>query len=163
MGTTASPFCAEFTSRMQQRVPFAIISYLVAQGVSLRKLQHTGTICHYPCACDLSSTPDPYNRTTHHPCALEFSDAGRQADRSQLSYVAGIFVGEISTDAPFRLLSSSSHKSQRLVCAIGAAEILATGEAIDEGKTLARTPSSIYASRIPLIMALNTRDPFTSL
>lgn len=78
-------------------------------------------------------------------------------------YVAGLLVADIQAGSPFLLLSSFSHKFRRLIQSISAAEILAAGKAIDEGKVLASTLSSIYATRIPLALALDSRDLFTSL
>lgn len=127
--------------------------------VVLRQLQQPVTTSHYSPASDSSST----TRTTHHLSVLVFSDAGRQASRSQLSYIAGLLMRDIQATVPFHLLSWSSHKSRRTVRSIRAAEILAAVEAIDEGKILARTLSSIYSSRIPLLLALDSRDLFTSL
>lgn len=63
----------------------------------------------------------------------------------------------------YSILSWSSHKNLRPERSISAAEILAAGEAIDEGKMLARTVSSIYNTRIPLVISLDSRDLCTSL
>lgn len=55
------------------------------------------------------------------------------------------------------------HKSKRPVKSIGAAEILAAAKAIDEGKILKQAMSTLLGLPIRLIVALDSRDLFTSL
>lgn len=63
----------------------------------------------------------------------------------------------------FHVLSSSSNKAKGPVRSIGAAEILAAVEAIDEGKMLAKSPSMLFSTHVPLFIALDSKDLFTSL
>ena len=91
-----------------------------------------------------------------------FSDAGRREDHGQLSYVAGLLIGDISKDSIFHTLSWSSRKSKRPVKSIGAAETLAAGEAIDEGKILARVYSKLFGMQVKLSVALDTKDLYNS-
>lgn len=63
-------------------------------------------------------------------------DAGRQGDRSPLSYPAGLFLGDIYAYVPFQPIYWSSHKSRRPVRSSGGAELLAAREDIGDGKIL---------------------------
>lgn len=60
-------------------------------------------------------------------------------------------------------MSCSSHRAKRPVSSIGAAEILTAVEAIEEGKIIAQTLSSLYSTTVPLIVAIDSMDLFTSL
>lgn len=60
------------------------------------------------------------------------------------------------------MLSCTSNKSRSPIGSIGAAEIVAAREAIDERNMLARNMSSIVNVRIPVIVALDRGDLFTS-
>lgn len=60
-------------------------------------------------------------------------------------------------------LSWSSHKSKRPVKSIGAAEILAAGEAIDEGKVLAKAYEVLLGMNIDLLIAVDSKDLFETL
>ena len=53
--------------------------------------------------------------------------------------IAGLLIGDFKAGSVFHTLNWFSHKSKRPVKSIGAAEILAAGEAIDEGKVLANS------------------------
>ena len=61
------------------------------------------------------------------------------------------------------LISWSSHKSKRPVCSIGSAEILAAGEAIDEGKVIKRVIGKVHNFNPDLIVVVDSKDLFTSL
>lgn len=69
-----------------------------------------------------------------------------------------MFIGSI-----FPIVSWSPLRAKRPVRSIGAAKILAAGEAVDEVKMLARTRLLIYSYLIPLRIALDSKDQFTSL
>lgn len=56
-----------------------------------------------------------------------------------------------------------SHKAKRPVRSTAAAEILAAGEAIDEGKMIAHTVSLLFGIKVELIIILDSKDLFTSL
>lgn len=64
-----------------------------------------------------------------------FVDAGRTSEYAQLSVLAGIPVGTLQKGSLFYTTSWSSDKSRRPLKATTAAEILAVGAHIDEGKT----------------------------
>lgn len=67
------------------------------------------------------------------------------------------------SDSIYHVLFWSSHKSKRPGLYIGTAEIIAAGEIINEGKMLATTASSLHSSRVSLLIALYSKDMFTSL
>lgn len=100
---------------------------------------------------------------THPLTVLVFSETGRKGDRFQLVYVVALLAGDIEAGSPFHLQSWCSHKCRRHVRSIDAADILAAGESIDNGKVLISTLSSIYSRRTPLTLALDSRDRLTSL
>lgn len=81
----------------------------------------------------------PLDNKNYSLLILVFADASRNDDYGQLGYVAGLSIGDFKLGSIFHVLSWSSHKSKRPVKSIGASEILAAGEAIDEGKLLAST------------------------
>lgn len=60
-------------------------------------------------------------------------------------------------------MSWSSFRWKQPVKSIDVAELWAAGEAIDEGKILARALAAVHGTHIPLIMALNSKDIFTLL
>lgn len=92
-----------------------------------------------------------------------FSDAGRTCDHGQLCFVAGFLVGDLTEGSIFHAISWSSRKSKRPVKSVGAAEILAAGEAFDEGKIIAQAYSTLLGQKIDLIVALDSKYLFQSL
>lgn len=63
----------------------------------------------------------------------------------------------------YHTLSCQSHCAKRTSRQIGAAEILAADESIDEYKILAKTLFDIYIIYVLLTDALDSKDLFTSL
>lgn len=92
-----------------------------------------------------------------------FSDAGRSVQKSQLCNISGLLIDQMAEGTIFLRLSWSSHKSRHPFKSIYSADILAADEAIDEGKRLTRTLSSIYNTAVLLIVALYGRNLFSSL
>lgn len=92
-----------------------------------------------------------------------FSDAGRSATNGQLCYVTGLLLGDLRHVSIFHTLICSFHKSKRPVRSIGAAEILAAGEAIDKGNNISMTTSLVLGTHIPLHVVLDSKDLYTSL
>ena len=90
------------------------------------------------------------------------SDAGLISDSGKLSYVAGILFGDFCQEAVIHLMSWSSHKYKRPVRSIGAAEILAAGEAIDEGKVIKSVIAKVHNFNPDLIVVVDSKDLFTS-
>ena len=92
-----------------------------------------------------------------------FADAGRLCDQAQLFYICGILLGPLENYSPFYTVSWMSHKSRRPVKSIAAAEILAVGEGIDEGKMIKYALSDILGIEIKLIAVTDSKDLFNSL
>ena len=134
LGVTASPFCAQVSSYLQQLAPNATVKELILQANMLRKLKKIGTVASYkrPGAVDEQNIS-----------VVVFSDAGRTSDHGQLCYIAGVLFGGLKEGSIFHTVSWSSRKSKRPVKSVGAAEILAAGESIDEGKIIAQTYLSL--------------------
>lgn len=74
--------------------------------------------------------------------------------------MAGLLFEEFQASSVWHTLSWSSHKSKRPVKSIGAAEILAAGEAIDERKVLANAYRVLLDMDIDLMIALDSKDLF---
>lgn len=142
---------------MYLRAPCAAVADYVSQSIGMKKqqkLQTLRTACSKPCAPSTMRG----SKITRTSSLLVFSAAGRQPDHSKLCYIAGLLFGDVKSGSHFNLPSLSSHMCRRPLRSIGAAEILAGGEAIDEGKGLAITLYSIYSTPIPLFLALDSRD-----
>ena len=94
---------------------------------------------------------------------MVFDDSGKTDDHGQFSYSGGIVLGPLRKGSPFYPLSWSLHNSKTTVRSIGAAEILAVGEAVDEGKTLKSAVSAILGINVKLLVATESKDLFNSL
>lgn len=92
-----------------------------------------------------------------------FPDAGRLSDYGQLSIIRGVFLGALKMESMFFVLPWLSHKSRRPVKSFAAAETLAVGEALDEGKVLKCTIFKLLNVDIELILITDSKDLFTSL
>lgn len=154
LGVAASPLCSFYSSHMQQRLPTAKVSDLVAQINALKALKKFGSKIAYH---------RPLPKADYALNILVVSDASRSVDHGQLCFVAGLLFGPMEQNSVFHTLSWISHKSKRPVKSIGAAEILAAFEAIDEGKTLSKAFSSLLGIAVGLIIALDTKNLYTSL
>ena len=154
LGITASPLCAFYSSYLQQRMPINNVGNLTLQSAVLRKLQKIGTLTCYP-------TPPKNQSVTI--SAVVFADAGKTEDHGQLSYIGGILLGPLKKGSHFYPLTWSSHKSKRPVRSIGAAEILAVGEAVDEGKIIKSVTSAIFGINVKLLVATDSKDLFNAL
>lgn len=108
----------------------------------------------------LTAYPTTHRHIPHKVALLVLSDAGRAAEHVQLSYQARLLLGDMQKESPYHVISRRSNMSRRPVRSIGASEILAAREDIDEGKMLARTMSSIFNSDNPLVVSLNICDLF---
>lgn len=92
---------------------------------------------------------------------LSFTDAGRlkESDSGQPGYVIGLLVENALKGSSFHKLTWASHKSYRPVKYIGAAEILAAGEAIDEGKVIARSCDLLLGIHIDVLVRFFINQP----
>lgn len=139
---------------MQQLAPTALVCDLVAQANGLKQVKYIGSTATYPCIPDMDS----------HSLSLRvLSDSGRNSDREQLCSVAGLLVDGYCKRSLFHILDWSSHRAKHPVQFIGAAEILAAGEAIYVEKLLAKTLFAVFGIKIPLLMAVDSNDWFSSL
>jgi len=165
LGIAASPFCSLYASYLQRKAPMPLVRDLVCQINSIWTLKKLGTTIRFK---------RPPGQDEYKISVLIFSDASRPCDYGQLGYVAGLLIGEFGSGSVFHTLSWTSHKSKRPVKSIGADEILAAGEAIDEGKFCSRPmkPCSkfkwiiwwqwilrIYSLHF-LLVATRQKDPF---
>ena len=154
LGIAASPLCAFYASYLQQCAPSATLSDLVVQINTLRALKKYGSTIHY-------TIPPP--GSTVDASILVFSDAGRKVDRGQISVLSGLLLGDVKKGCVFHALSWISHKSKRPVKSVGAAEILAAGEAIDEGKLLKFAVSTLLPFTIDFMLVVDSRDLYNTL
>lgn len=77
---------------------------------------------------------------------LVLSDVGSLTDYGQLSFLDIVLVRLFVQNYIFYTINWMNHKLKRLGRSIGAVERTAALEAIDEGKTLKRTLSTVYQS-----------------
>lgn len=154
LGFAASPLCAFHASHLQQKMAHLTVDAIRSQTNYLKLLKQFGSLIRYPA---------PIANTSATASILVFSDAGRLTDHGQLSYFAGLLIGPFAQDSLFYVLSWMSHKSKRPVKSVGAAEILAASESMDEGKILKKTMTKVLQVPLRLIVALDSRDLFTSL
>lgn len=154
MGVTASPFCAFASSFLQQMTSNAQVRNIVAQENLLRKLKRLGTTTSY-------KRPEEQGELTL--SVLVFADAGRRNENGQLGYITGLLFGKLNVGSTFHTLSWTSHKSKRPVKSIGAAETLAAGCAIDEGKMLAKSYQTLLNVDVDLIVAVDSNDLWETL
>ena len=150
----ASPFCAFYSSYLQQKQPNATIETLQTQSRYLKVVQKLRTQIYYP-------RPSISKNVT--VTLVIFSDAARANDYGQLSFIAGVLLGPLKIGSIFYIISWQSHKSRRPVKSSAAAETLAAAEAIDEGKTLKSTLTSVLQIDVPFYLVVDTKDLYTSL
>lgn len=77
--------------------------------------------------------------------------------------MAGLLFGKSQCSSVWHTLSWSSNKSKRPFKSIGAAEILAAGEAIGEGKILANAYRVLLDMDINLTISLDPKNLFETL
>eukprot|EP00171_Calliarthron_tuberculosum_P001315 IDg1315t1 len=154
LGIAVSPFCSFYASYLQQKAPKPLVKDLILQINSLRLLKKLGTSTKYL---------RPQRGKTMTVSVLVFSDASRTVDHGQLSYICGLLFGDMKCGSIFHTISWVSHKSKRPVKSIGSAEILAAGEAIDEGKNVANAYQKLLGLKVDLIVVVDSKDLFTTL
>lgn len=154
LGSAASLFCSFYASHLQQKAPSTTVHDLITQINSVRLLQKFGSTIKYK---------RPMDRKEYNLSILVFADASRSVDHGKLGFVAGLLVRNFSIRSIYHTLSWSSRKSKRPVKSIGAAEILAAGQAIDEGKVLASAYHILLGVQVDLVIALDSKDLFETL
>lgn len=105
----------------------------------------------------------PTEKKEYQPSVVVFSDASRKEDYGQLGVFGGLLIGDLKKGSAFHALSWFSHKSSRPVKSIGAAEILGFGEAIDEGKVLAKAYETLLGIEIDLSVIVDSKDLYDTL
>lgn len=153
LGISASPFCSFYSSFLQQMMPSAKVPVLAAQANAIKILKNLGSNITFP-----KPSKGPHTVTI-----AVFADAGRLTDHGQLCFVSGLLFGPLALNSTFHTLSWMSHKSRRPVRSIAAAEVLAASEAIDEGKILKSTFSTLLSSPVRLVIIVDSKDLYTSL
>lgn len=129
-------------------LPNANVPVLLAQASALKVLKNMGTNISF-------SKP---KKGAHTMSISIFADAGRVVDHGQLCFISGLLIGPLAINSVFHTLSWISHKSKRPVRSVAAAEILAASEAIDEGKILNTTITTLTGIPVSckLLSALST-------
>lgn len=104
----------------------------------------------------------PITPTAVHIAVLVFSDAGLLIDHIQLSLFAGLLIGPCARDLLFYTPSRFNHRSEQPLRSVGAAKLLAAFEAFGESRILKHTLSHLYAISIRPMIALGSRNLFSS-
>lgn len=154
LGTNASPFCAFYASFMQQKEPNPQVRDIISQINILRQLKKLGSVIQFK---------RPPTGREYSTSILVFADASKLPEHGQLCYIAGLLIGDLSKGSVYHTLSWTSHKSKRPVKSIASAEILAVGEAIDEGKIIARSYEALLGIKTELWIVLDSKDLYTTL
>lgn len=139
---------------MQQKAPTATVKKFLVQATGLRHLQRIGYAVSFPRVAD---------NQDHKLSLIVFSDTGRSSDHGYLFYIALLLIDDIQRVSIFLVLYWSSHRSKLLVSSIGAADILAAGEEIYEGKMLFKSLYTVFSTPVPLVIEHDSKDMFTSL
>lgn len=66
----------------------------------------------------------------------------KKGETGQLAYVCGLLNCDLKLNSTLNTISWSSHKGEKPVKSIGAAELITAAEAIDEGKLLKKRLNS---------------------
>ena len=154
IGVAASPFCAHAASYLQQKGANPSVEDLITQINMLRHLKKMSTSVSFK---------RPVEKGNYGVSLVVFADASRQTDHGQLGCISGLLFGDLDEGSTFHVISWSSRKSRRPVKSIGAAEILAVGEGIDEGKMLRGAFSKLLGIEIDLLVVLDSKDLFDTL
>lgn len=80
-----------------------------------------------------------------------FSDASSIDENGKIGIFTGLIVGERKEGTLFHTVCWISHKTQRPVKSVPAAEILAASEATDEEKRLKKAYSELLNAEVKLI------------
>ena len=154
MGTCSSPFCSFYASHLQQRVPYTKVHDLITQINTVKLLKKLGSTIAFK---------RPEDKNDYRLSIVSFADASRPSDHGQLGLVTGLLIGELEQGSIFHTIQWHSHKSKRPVKSIGAAEILAAGEGIDEAKFLTNAYKALLGVHIDLQLVVDSKDLYDSL
>lgn len=151
LGISASPFCSFYSSYLQQKLPSAKVSTLIPQSNAMRTLKKLSTVIFYP-------RP---SHGQHKVSVVLFPDASRFTDHGQFALIAGILIGRLQGGSVYHVFNRLSHKSKRPVRSIGAAEIFAASDAVEERRVFKRTLYSLLKINDQLIVVVDAQDLFT--
>ena len=125
---TVSPFPAFASSHLQQTDNGPTVQCLVHQSNMLKIVQRMGSG---------STFARPARPVQFEIAVLIFADAGRPSTFGKLGYVGGLLIGPLCHGSVLHTTTWGSQLSRRPVKSIGSGEILALGDAIDQGKLIA--------------------------
>lgn len=108
----------------EEKAPSETITVFTTQYSVLKVLQKLGSEISFS---------SRYVKAKNHLAIMVFSDAGLQTDKGLLWYIAWLLVADMRTGSIYHVLYCSSHKTKLPVREINSAEIIYSGEAIDEG------------------------------
>lgn len=134
--------------------PSATLNSIATHESGLKKLKLIGTLQHFPRVYDTEDLQ---------LSVLAFCNASLTSGNYQLAYIVGLLLDDFGIDFIYHFIAWCSHKAKRPVRSIEGTEILGVGEAIDEGKLLARVLSSAYKRKITLAVSFYSKDIFTAL
>lgn len=130
------------------------VSDIISQVNCLKVLKKLGTSIRYT---------RPSDSKRHTLSIVVFSDASRSNECGQIGFVAGLLIGDFEKDSIYHVLHWSSNKSRCPVKSIGAAEILAAGNAVDEAKMLAAAYTALLHVKIDVVVCVDCKDLYDSL
>lgn len=82
----------------------------------------------------MSHYPTAESSDSHTASLVKLSDASKQDEHGQIAYVVFLLFDSLFKGSVLLVLLWSSHPAKRPVRSIGAAEIIAAAESIDEAK-----------------------------
>lgn len=89
-----------------------------------------------------------------------FADYSKSKDRGQLCYIGGIRFGDLSSGSIFHTIYCSFHEPKIPFEYIGAAKILASDEAINEGNVLLEGFDTFLQVNCNLLFVFDSNDFF---
>lgn len=104
----------------------------------------------------------PANGQTLRVSVLVFADSGRKKDYGQLSTLSRILFRSFAKNSIFHTLSWSSQNSKCFVKSVGAAEMSAASEGIDEAKVLRKVVAILLRISVDLAVVVDSKDLYTS-
>lgn len=121
----ASAFCVVASSLLQQGLHGACIKDIVHQTNLACDIKPKGTLTNYPWP----------TKEFHPVSALVYSNADRQWENAQLSYIMGVLIRKLQQNSVCCLLRWQTHRYACHVRSTGAAEILLCDKAIDQDES----------------------------
>lgn len=154
VGAHASPFVAFASIYLQKRRNCAKVRDIAIQSSMLKRICELGSI---------SSFKRPTVNNEMQLSVLVFCDVARPSEYGQLGNICGILIGPLQKGSIFHALSWISRLSKRPSKSISSAETLAAGSGIDEGMLIASGLAVLLGAKVPVIIAVDSKDLFDSL